>query len=261
VRQGGVGASRGIEAVTVDFWGTLIFDGPHADERYRHRRLVAFEAILNAAGLPVAGPALARGYNASARDLGRLWSENRDLSVEGHVASILDGAQAGLRDRLAPDTMAALVEAYAGPALAVPPPPDARASEGLAAVSARGIRLAVVSNTMRTPGSALRGVLAGHGLLEPFTHLTFSDEVGVRKPAPENFHLTLRRLGVAPARAVHVGDDPVLDVEGARAAGMRVIQVLSRGDAAAPAADRVIRHLGELPRALAELEEGGGADR
>jgi putative hydrolase of the HAD superfamily len=243
-----------IEAVTVDFWGTLIFDGPHADERYRHRRLVDFAVILSAAGLPVTGSALARGYTASARELSRLWSENRDIPVEGHVAAILEGAQAGLRERVTADTMAALVEAYARPAMIVPPAADTRAGESLAAVGARGIILAVISNTMRTPGRALRAVLAGHGLLDPFAHLTFSDEVGVRKPAPEIFHLTLRHLGVPPHRAVHVGDDPVLDVEGARAAGMRVIQVVSRGTASSPAADRVIGHLGQLAQAVAELE-------
>jgi HAD superfamily hydrolase (TIGR01509 family) len=251
-----------IEAVTVDFWGTLVLDGPHADERYRHRRLVDFEAILTAAGLSVTGPALARGYTASARELGRLWSENRDIAVEGHVAAILDGASSGLSQRVAPETMAALVEAYARPALLAPPAADARAREGIEAVGARGISLAVLSNTMRTPGLALRKVLAFHGLLEPFAHLTFSDEVGVRKPAPEIFHLTLQRLGVPAAHAVHVGDDPVLDVEGARAAGMRVIQVLYRGDTGrSPGAHCVIRHLGELPWAVAALDTVGAEDR
>jgi HAD superfamily hydrolase (TIGR01509 family) len=243
-----------IEAVTVDFWGTLVCDGPHADERYRHRRLVDFAAILGAAGLPVTVPALARGYTASARELGRLWSEDRDLPVEGHVMAILDGAQAGLRARVTAETMAALVEAYARPATIVPPAADRRAAEGLAAVEARGLRLAVVSNTMRTPGRALRHVLAAHGLLDVFSHLTFSDEVGVRKPASEIFHLALRHLGVPAHRAVHVGDDPVLDVAGARAAGMRAIQVLSSGGAGSPAAHRVIRHLGELAKAIAELQ-------
>jgi HAD superfamily hydrolase (TIGR01509 family) len=251
-----------IEAVTVDFWGTLVLEGPYADERYRHRRLVDFEAILTAAGHPVTGPALARGYTVSGRELGRLWSENRDITVEGHVAAVLDGAASGLGERVGPETMAALVQAYARPALLAPPTADARAREGIEAVGARGIRLAVLSNTMRTPGLALRKVLALHGLLEPFAHLTFSDEVGVRKPAPEIFHLTLRRLGVPADRAVHVGDDPVLDVEGARAAGMRVIQVLYRGDTGrSPAAHRVIRHLGELPWAVAELDTRGAEHR
>jgi HAD-hyrolase-like len=51
----------------------------------------------------------------------------------------------------------------------------------------------------------------------------FSDEMGVRKPAAEIFHRVLDQTGVGPAVAVHVGDDPVTDVAGARGVGMRAI--------------------------------------
>jgi putative hydrolase of the HAD superfamily len=245
-----------IHAVTVDFWGTLIFDGPYADDRYRQRRLIDFASILAGAGLPIGIAALARGYAVSGRELGRIWSGNRDVPVEAHVAAILEGAETGLARRVSPTTVAALVEAYASPALLAPPSPDPTARVGLGTVVSRGIRLAVVSNTMRTPGVTLRKILAGHGLLDPFLHLTFSDEVGVRKPAPEIFHLTLERIGASPASSVHVGDDPVLDVEGALAAGMRVIQVVAGLAGRSTQADAVIRHLGELPDALARLEPG-----
>lgn len=241
-----------IRAVTVDFWGTLVFEGPAADDRYRQRRMADFQAILAEAGLAVSPRDLLRGYEASGRELGWLWAQNRDVPVARHVTSLLEGAESGLSARVAPATLEALIEAYARPALLVPPRADAGAVEGLGRLAARGIALAVVSNTMRTPGVALRKILAGHGLLAPFTHLTFSDEVGVRKPAAEIFRITLEKLGVAPAEAVHVGDDPVLDVQGARNAGLRVIQVVATGGASAEA-DLVIAGLAELPEALARL--------
>lgn len=251
-----------LRAVTVDFWGTLIHEPPRADDRYRERRLTDFQAILAEAGLRVSARALLRGYEASARELAWVWSENRDVPVERHVTSALEGAEAGLSARVAPEVLDALIEAYARPALLVPPRPDEGARGALSALAARGLRLAVISNTMRTPGFALRKILAGHGLLEPFVELTFSDEVGVRKPAAEIFRLTLERLGVGPEEAVHVGDDAVLDVLGAREAGLRVIQVTGRRRApgsrepGAPVPDLVIEGLGDLPRALAELEAG-----
>ncbi|OGK84466.1 MAG: hypothetical protein A2X52_03395 [Candidatus Rokubacteria bacterium GWC2_70_16] len=241
-----------IRAVTVDFWGTLVFEGPAADDRYRQRRLADFQAILAEAGLSVSPRDLLRGYEASGRELGWVWAQNRDVPVARHVTSLLEGAEAGLSARVAPGTLEALIEAYARPALLAPPRADEGAVEGLGQLAARGLLLAVVSNTMRTPGVALRKILAGHGLLAPFTHLTFSDEVGVRKPAAEIFRITLERLGVAPAEAVHVGDDPVLDVQGARNAGLRVIQVVAAGGASAEA-DLVIGGLAELPEALARL--------
>jgi putative hydrolase of the HAD superfamily len=246
---------RPIRAVTVDFWGTLVFEGPRSDDRYRERRIADFEAILTRAGFRVTPRDLARGYEQSGRELTWVWSENRDIPVVRHVASILEGAESGLSARVAGATLDALVEAYAAPALLVPPRLDTGARAGLEALSARGLRLAVVSNTMRTPGRTLRRILEAHGLLAPFHHLTFSDEVGVRKPAAEIFRLTLGALGVPADEAVHVGDDPRLDVEGARNAGLRVVQVLAAGrEVGPPDPDLVIGGLGELPAAIETLD-------
>jgi HAD superfamily hydrolase (TIGR01509 family) len=246
---------RPIRAVTVDFWGTLVFEGPRADDRYRERRLADFEAILTRAGFRVTPKDLGRGYEHSARELTWVWSDNRDVPVVRHVASILEGAEPGLSARVAGATLEALVEAYAAPALLVPPRADPGARTALDALAGRGLRLAVVSNTMRTPGRALRRILEGHGLLSCFHHLTFSDEVGVRKPAAEIFRLTLDALDVPPGDAAHVGDDARLDVEGARNAGLRVVQVVAAGGAAGPPEpDLVIQGLEALPEAIATLE-------
>ena len=107
---------------------------------------------------------------------------------------------------------------------------------------------------MRTPGNVLRRILDRSGLLAPLKVLTFSDECGIRKPDPEIFRVTLSQIGVAPEDAVHVGDDPILDVEGARDAGMAVIQVTPDGRATAPVKpDAVIRGLRDLPAALDRL--------
>ena len=107
---------------------------------------------------------------------------------------------------------------------------------------------------MRTPGVVLRKILDRYGLLAPFKLLTFSDECGVRKPDPEIFHLTLRQVGLAPREAVHVGDDSVLDVQGAQGAGMRAIQVTATPRSALRRKpDAVIRQLGDLPAALSQL--------
>lgn len=246
---------RPIRAVTVDFWGTLVFEGPRADDRYKERRLADFETILLGAGFRVGARALAKGYEQSGRELSWVWSENRDVPVLRHVASVLEAAEPGLSARVSGATLEALIEAYAAPALQVPPKPDAGARAGLEALAARGLRLAVVSNTMRTPGRTLRRILEGHGLLAPFQHLTFSDEVGVRKPAAEIFRLTLEVLGISPAEAVHVGDDAVLDVQGAREAGLRTVQVVPAGrEPASPAPDLVIEGLVDLPGAIECLE-------
>jgi HAD superfamily hydrolase (TIGR01509 family) len=49
-----------------------------------------------------------------------------------------------------------------------------------------------------------------------------SAEAGAPKPAPEPFRIALGRLGVAPERALHVGDSRA-DEDGARAAGLHFL--------------------------------------
>ena len=55
-------------------------------------------------------------------------------------------------------------------------------------------------------------------------------DVGAGKPHPAMFERALAHANVAPAQAVHVGDHPVNDVQGAAAVGMATVQV----DLAAP---------------------------
>ena len=216
-----------------------------------------FETILGGFGVKVTAAALDRAYDDSAGYLGRLWAKNRDVAVDEHVRAILGAVDGKLTARVPPDVMTALIDAYARPILMVPPAVDDGARVALERLRGQGLTLAVVSNTMRTPGTTLRKLLERFGLLASFAHATFSDEVGVRKPDAEIFALTLRALRVEPAAAVHVGDDPILDVLGARRAGLRTIQVTGASLEAlgADRPDAVIRSLAGLPEAIARLVE------
>src|SRR5207249_319072 len=200
-------------------------DPPSSDNRYKTRRMKDFETILAGAGVRTSATALDRAYDESASHLGRIWAKHRDVPVEDHVRAIVGGIDRALATRLPGDVLAALVDAYARPILMVPPAVDDGALKALRTLRDLGYTLAVVSNTMRTPGVTLRRVLERYGLLGCFAHTAFSDETRVRKPDPAIFLGALRALGAEPARAIHVGDDAILDVEGARAAGMRVVQV------------------------------------
>lgn len=245
---------RVIRAVTLDLWGTLFLDGPASDDRYKRPRLVGIQAALAGAGIPVAADQLDRAYVTVGHWLGRLWQMNGDVSVREHVEVLLKALDAALPARVSAETMAALIRAYASPALVAPPAVDQGARVALESLAANGALLAIVSNTMRTPGEVVRQILDQSGLLPLFRVLTFSDECGIRKPARAIFLRTLEALGVPAEHAVHVGDDSILDVEGARDAGMGAIQVTPDGRATAPVKpDAVIRHLGELPAALRRL--------
>ena len=212
-------------AITLDFWGTLLIDPPSSDDRYKARRLRDFEDILAGAGERVSRTALDHAYEASAVYLSRIWAENKDVPVAEHVRAIITAVDRRLLGRLSADALDALVDAYAAPALLVPPAVDEGAAKALSILREKGYTLAVVSNTMRSPGATLRKLLERFGLLRHFAHTVFSDEVGVRKPDPAIFALALRELGgVAPEQTVFLDDFPG-NVAAARALGMHGVLV------------------------------------
>lgn len=242
-----------VKTITVDLWGTLLFDGPSSDDRYKKRRLADIESVLAAAGVSVSTAALDRAYDESATYLGRIWATHRDVPVDDHIRAMLASIDPGLPTRVPPTLMTALIDAYSRPILLVPPAVDNTALTALESLNVGGYTLALISNVMRTPGVSLRRLLDQFRLLRYFRHTTFSDEARIRKPAREIFHLTLRAVAGEPETSVHVGDDPILDVQGAHAAGMRAIQVTS-SRARRPRPDLTISRLAELPKAIEQLE-------
>jgi HAD superfamily hydrolase (TIGR01509 family) len=120
--------------------------------------------------------------------------------------------------------------------------------EGVARVRARGVRVAVVSNSE----GMLDRVLADLGIADVFDCLIDSAVVGVEKPDPRIFRLTLERMEVDALRTVHLGDTYATDVVGARAAGVRVGLIDVHGHYAAhhPDVPRV-RSVAQLADAIA----------
>jgi putative hydrolase of the HAD superfamily len=104
------------------------------------------------------------------------------------------------------------------------------------------------------PARAGRSKLRALGWDGLFDAALVTGEVGADKPDPRGFEAVCERLGVAPADAVYVGDSPDLDVAGATAAGMAVVQVLyDGGPDADPRADATVeraRLAADLPAAL-----------
>ena len=70
-----------------------------------------------------------------------------------------------------------------------------------------------------------RPELARFGLEALLDPVVISSEVGLRKPARGSFEAALARAGVRAAAALHVGNDPVDDVDGALHAGLWACRV------------------------------------
>jgi 2-haloalkanoic acid dehalogenase type II len=67
--------------------------------------------------------------------------------------------------------------------------------------------------------------LAAIGLAHHFKVSLAAHQLGSAKPDPAIFHAACDALQVKPAEAVYVGDDPLLDVEGAQKAGLRAVWI------------------------------------
>ena len=107
----------------------------------------------------------------------------------------------------------------------------------------RRLRLFAISN-----GNA---DLASIGVAGYFEASLAAREAGMLKPDPRIFAMLLERAGLAPRQAVHVGDDPEADVEGARRAGVLPVWLNRRGaawprESHPPLAVRTLAEIGPL---------------
>jgi phosphoglycolate phosphatase len=121
----------------------------------------------------------------------------------------------------------------------------------LAQIEARGLPWAIVTNKVTRFAEPLVRAL---GLLSGAATLVCGDTTPHAKPRPEPLLEAARRIGVAAAECVYVGDD-LRDVQAGQAAGMRTIVAewgyLGEGDAAdAWGADHLVRTPNELLKLL-----------
>jgi putative hydrolase of the HAD superfamily len=68
-------------------------------------------------------------------------------------------------------------------------------------------------------------------LRDTFHHCLTAADAGAAKPDPALFRLAMRWADATPAQTLHIGDDPALDVEAARAMGLAAIWVNRTGRA------------------------------
>lgn len=88
----------------------------------------------------------------------------------------------------------------------------------------------VVPGLLRLKGRALIGSISNGnadlqaiGLAHHFQVSVAAHQLGFAKPDAAIFHAACDALGVAPAEAVYVGDDVLLDVRAAQRAGLRAV--------------------------------------
>jgi putative hydrolase of the HAD superfamily len=238
-----------LRAVTFDLWETLIKDVPEHEPLLRARRIGDIGEVLRKSGLEPNPQALELAHREVWLRMDAIWKSRRDLSTLEQTRLYLDIALGADFQRLTATVLEEAAHHYGHSLLHYPPRVVEGALEAVTHARRRGLRVAIICNTGRTPGRVLRRILDAVGIAAHVEQFCFSDELGICKPDPEIFRRALEPLGVPAEEALHVGDRPDLDLAGARAAGIRSVH-LRLGDAPEGEADHVIPSMRDLPAVI-----------
>jgi putative hydrolase of the HAD superfamily len=246
-----------LNTATFDLWQTLIIDTPEVSRPRRDRRLNGILEVLNRAGYRYSMDDLVRASRSSFRILDAIRDKDlKDVTFDEQIDIYIKELDPALEGTIAPEARAGIVREYIDSYIEHPPSVDEHAVDVLAKVQAMGLKLGLICNTGATPGMTQRVFLAEKGIAQFFDVLVFSDEERLSKPAPEIFHLTLKRLSARAEETVHIGDHGLNDVVGAKKAGLRAIWI--RRDAKAEPAvapDVSVDTLREIAEAVAGLRK------
>jgi putative hydrolase of the HAD superfamily len=215
-----------LEAVTFDFWNTLVVDSAGAA---RDVRLDAWLGILEDAGFATERSVLDKAMASSWDRFVTAWQSGEQYT---RVEAAVDIVEA-LGYSLPAGVHEALVSSFTYSTSNYPSLTDGVA-DCLRVLKASGLRLGIICDVGMTPSTVLRDILGHFGVLSLFDHWSFSDEVGYYKPSPLIFEHALSGLGVAsPSQAAHVGDLRRTDVAGALDMGMTAVRYTGAFDDAA----------------------------
>jgi putative hydrolase of the HAD superfamily len=205
-----------IDTVTFDVWNTLLVHEFY-DDRLQNARIDSIVKVLNEEGTHISREDVVRAYDRSEDHLKCLWERETDLGLEGHLQLLLEGLGLPISFK------DAIREPYAKTLLSFRPKPVDGASALLKNLKEKGYRIGLISNTGRTPGETMKIILDSYGMLQYFDSMSFSCDIGHIKPGKRIFELTLKDLHAVPGASVHVGDSMLLDIYGAKTAGMKAI--------------------------------------
>jgi FMN phosphatase YigB (HAD superfamily) len=95
--------------------------------------------------------------------------------------------------------------------------PREDAKETIIELHRRGYLLGIIANTITE--TEIPDWMIADGVTRYFKTVILSSKVRVRKPDPAIYWLAARLIGVEPEKCAYLGDNPIRDVEGTRAAG------------------------------------------
>ena len=238
-----------IKAVFFDWFSTLAHYDPPREQLQAQ--------VLRELGFNVSLPVMQRALVLADKDL---YAELAEISMRNrtpeerlqvyirHQQSILSNAGITSSEELAMRTMRRARELNASPRFVL----FEDVLPTIKLVKERQLQTGLLSNIHR----GIRDICRGLGL-EPYIDvIASSEEAGADKPDPAIFRFALEQIGVDPGEAIHVGDQYLQDVIGARNVGITPV-FIDRFDVSPEITDCArIRELTELIEYLDQPVQG-----
>ena len=234
--------SAPISAVLFDYGGTLVtFERPDAALEAAYQRI---EEHLRSLGWAApSGAVLLRDVHDRVEDAYAAHQRSRALEEIDLVAEARRAyADLGLAlDEITLDDVLRIEQEAWWQGVTV----DPEAVPTLEALRSRGLRVGLCSNAPYRVPSMLTA-LAHFGLADHLDAVTFSGQVGWRKPAPRIMEAAAAAVGAPPGEIVMIGDSVSDDVAGARAVGMTPVLLRRPGSDPAPGLGPGVRSIDRL---------------
>lgn len=236
-----------MSTVCIDFWNTIVISETGGAAR-QVARLEAVKEIGGRYRSDITDELIQKARKHASESFDKEWLGNQRTPVTEELVRVMMKFMAiSPKDSEVNELVRVFQESlYDGP-------PDLAdgAAEVIESLS-KSYKLAIISDTMFSPGRVLREYLNRKGILEYFSGFAFSDEIGVSKPHRKAFETALSETGSSPEKAWHIGDIQQTDILGANAMGMNSILYTGVSDKyeAGNSATHVCRSWGEVKNLL-----------
>jgi len=204
--------------ISIDFWNTLV-KGETGGAKRSEVRFNALKQVARNYMDSLSQQAVEEATRQTSREFHRVWfDERRTPTTDELVRSVVNNLDIPATKQELAELVAAFEES-----LWEGPPDLVEGVEDVLPELAEQYPLAVISDTMYSPGRVLRKYLENAGIAVHFDSFVFSDETGFSKPHPDAYSMVLERAGCSAEASWHIGDMLRTDVKGAKQVGMKAI--------------------------------------
>ncbi|SMO32146.1 HAD family hydrolase [Fodinibius sediminis] len=204
--------------ISIDFWNTIVHSQTGGDIR-RQVRIKALQKVARNHTHQLSLEHIDKAKQAASKEFNRIWhDQHRTPTTDELVATILEYLNIHASD----DEQQYLVTRFEESLWEGAPDLSSNVQEIIPMLAER-YPLALISDTMYSPGRVIRKFLEKRGLRSYFQCFIFSDETGYSKPNPRAYREALQKTSSKAAESWHIGDLVHTDITGAKGVGMQAI--------------------------------------